>query len=298
MLEELFTFVSVVKLKNFTQAATELGLSTSSVTRRIENLESALGSQLINRTTRQVCLTEAGQIFYQSCLEIIQTYDATKASLSSLNATLSGTLKIGMPMSISQLHITPLLSDLLKENENLNIHIVNGNHLMDLLSNGFDMVIHCGQLPDSNFHFKRLGTWQLAVYASPGYLKQHGKPETPDDLSHHNCLDHSDNHVNAWIFSVDKLQHTVSINGNFKANSSMDLKNLALKDVGIICVPSFTVTSEVNQSKLVEILKPFQAAPIDISVVYPRRDFLNQKTKMMIALLDTWARSDNSGVSQ
>lgn len=292
MLEDAEIFVSVVDNHSFSKAARQLKLSAPIITRHIAKLENTLGVRLLQRNTRQVSLTEAGTIFYESCLAILQTYTTSLKQVKNLSSQLVGTLKIGLPASISYLHISPVINKFLKKYPDLNIHIVNGNHLLDLLSAGFDFIVHCGELSDSNLYCKKLGTWTKAICASPSYLKNFGVPKNPDDLRHHNCLDHYDNRDNTWEFLIDGHIHDVPVRGNIRSNTSLDLKNLAVAGLGITYLPSFTVKHEIANGSLKKILTRYQPPPLNLYAVYPSNKFLNKKTKVFIDFLNTIGLSD------
>jgi DNA-binding transcriptional LysR family regulator len=173
MLEAEHIFITVVEQQGFSKAAKKLKLSTSVVTRRIAQLEKKLGARLLQRTTRHVITTEAGLVFYQSCHEIMQNYDALIKKIKHSSEEVSGTLKVGIPASLNHLHVTNELHRFIKKYPQLNIHLVNGNHLIDLLSNGFDLIIHCGELRDSSLYCKKIGSWTKITCASAYYLKKH-----------------------------------------------------------------------------------------------------------------------------
>ena len=292
MLGDAEIFVTVVETGGFSKAARKLKSSTPIITRHIAKLEKELNVRLLQRNTRQVSLTEAGALFYESCLSLLRTYSLSLKELKSLSHELVGTIKIGLPTSISYQHVTPALNQFIKKYPDLRIEIVNGNHLIDLLSSGFDLIIHCGELADSNFYSKKLGEWTKVTCASPKYLKSYGTPKTPDDLHKHNCLDHYDNRSSSWKYIIDNKTQLISVNGNIQSNTSMDLKNLAASGLGIAYLPSFVVRKELADGTLKSFLNDYQVPPLNMYAVYPNSRFLNKKTKLfmdylaMIGLVD------------
>ena len=193
MLEDISAFCAVVEQKSFSRAAKQLGVSTAVVTRRVARLEKSLDTRLLHRTTRLVSLTEPGQAFYTQVRDLLDALESSKKTVKSFTQEVTGTLKIGLPASISYLHLTPNLHHFTQKFPQLKIQIVHGNHLLDLLRESFDLIIYCSALPDSNFHYQKLGDWRKIICASPDYLKKFGKPKTPEDLAEHRCLDHYDN---------------------------------------------------------------------------------------------------------
>lgn len=282
MLEDLETFYTIVKTGSFTKAAKELGVSTPMVTRRLARLEKNLGTRLIHRNTRKLSITEPGVFFFQEAKEILQKLDNSKKQLLHMRQEVVGTLKIGIPITLNHLYLSPQLKTFLVKHPGLNMRIVNGNHLLDLLDNDFDVVIHCSNLPDSNFHFKKLGYWKKVICASPEYIQKHGTPNTPEELNQHNCLDHYDNLSSSWQFkNADRIQE-VFVKGNVKANSSIDLKNLAVSGTGIVYIPCFAADHELRTGKLISVLQAYQPPEIGMYAVYPSQQFLSKKVQVFL----------------
>ncbi|WP_139121573.1 LysR substrate-binding domain-containing protein [Piscirickettsia litoralis] len=192
--------------------------------RKIAKLESQLGTQLFNRNTRTVVVTEAGSLFYEQSLEWLQTFNSTKAQLKSLNHDVIGTIKIGLPRSISELYLSTMLHQFIHDYPDVHVHIQNGNHLLDLLEQELDLVLHFGDLPDSNYHFKKLGYWHKITCAAPDYLNKYGIPETPNALTDHRCLDHYHNHNRTWRYQHEDQKIWTPIRSQIRSDSSLDLK--------------------------------------------------------------------------
>ena len=286
MLEKMRIFTKVVELQGFRKAAKNLGISTPVVTKRINELEAELATKLLQRSTRTLSITEAGQLFYERSKEILNTMEITKVAIKSLKEEISGTFKIGLPHAINHLYFISDLPQFLKKNPGIQIEITQGNHLLSLLDNNFDLVMHCGELPDSNFHYKKLGEWRKITCASPSYFRKHGKPKSPVELSEHNCLDHADNLQNTWRYLINSKTHNQLISGNLKINNNTDLKLLALAHVGVIYSPSFVVHKELENKSLIRVLEKFEPKPLGIYLVYPSKQFINKKTELMIKFIE------------
>lgn len=286
MLESATIFVKVVENLSFSKTARELKISTSAVTRQIEKLEGELDVRLLQRNSRQVSLTEAGSIFYDSCLKLLQIYTTAQKQVKNFRHELTGTLKIGSPNSLSHLYLSTELQKFIKKYPNLKIDIVNGNHLFDLLSSGFDMILYCGELADSNLYYRKIGTWQKMTCASPSYLKKFGIPRTPHDLTQHNCLDHYDNSHNTWSYQFKDEIKSIQVQGNVRVNSSLDLKNLAVSGLGVVYLPSFTVKEAIDHGQLKNILTEYPIPSLSIYAVYPSKCFLDKKTNLFMDFLE------------
>lgn len=277
MFDDLQAFCAVVQNRGFAKAAKQLHISTPVMTRRITRLEQTLGVRLLQRTTRHLNLTEAGNLFYTQASDILQALETSKKTIKKLTEEVTGTLKIGMPVSISHCHVTNALAGFIKKYPGLKLQIVNGNHLLDLLASGFDMVIHCGNLPDSSFYSKKIGDWKKIICASPAYLKKQGTPKHPQELQSHNCIDHYDNFRQTWRFTEKNKELEIMVKGNINVNSSIDLKNLAVAGMGVVYLPSFTVHPELISGKLISVLEKYQPPKLGMYAVYPSKQYLNKK---------------------
>ncbi len=255
------------------------------VTRRVARLEKSLDTRLLHRTTRLVSLTEPGQVFYTQVRDLLEALESSKKAVKSFMQEVTGTLKVGLPASISYLHLTPNLHHFTQKFSQLKIQIVHGNHLLDLLRDGFDLVIHCSSLPDSNFYYQQLGDWRKIICASPDYLKKFARPKVPEDLAEHHCLDHYDNFQRTWKFNINNKLKSIAINSKILANSSMDLKNLAVLGHGIAYLPSFTVYKELKSGQLISLLEDFQPPKISMFAVYPSHQYLSKKAKVFLDFL-------------
>ncbi len=287
MLEEIQTYLCVVKAKSFSRAAESLGMSTSAVTRRVLHLEQTLGAQLLHRNTRALSLTEAGKLAYENLATMNRTFQQTQEAITSLSNEVVGSLKVGVPNSIIECHIIPALQAFTKDYPRLAIELVQGNHLLDLIDESFDLVVHCGEPPDSSLYAKRLGYWQQIACASPAYLEQRSTPATIEDLQEHSCLVHSDNVKRSWQFLVDQQPVLHKVNGSLRCNSSRHLKSLALAGLGIAYLPSFLIFNEVKQGQLAPILNDYRYGPLEMNVVYPSREYLSSKSRVFISFLES-----------
>lgn len=285
LLKPLHAFVSIVKCGSFSKAARLLGLSSSSITRLLAQLEKELGFTLLERTTRRLKLTEAGALFYEKAQDILVIYDTSKEHLGGLKDILSGPIKIGAPSSLSYLQITQCVNEFLTDYPHLKIQLINGDHLLDLLENNFDFVLHCRPLPNSNFHYRPLGTWTRTLCATPAYLEKWGTPNDCDALSDHNCLLHYENKESTWPLLVDGKTKNVSISGNITTDSSLNLKNLVMNDVGIAYLPSFIIFRELQRGTLVPILSTHFLPLQNIYAVYSKNRYQTKKVKALLDFL-------------
>lgn len=277
MIEDINVFCAIAKHQSFSKAARELEISTPVITRRLVRLEQQLETRLLNRTTRQVTLTEAGSLFYSEVSDILQALEASKESMKSLTTQVSGTLKIGIPVSLSQCYVVPALKEFLKQYPKLKLQIVNGSHLLNLLHNGFDLVIQCGELPPSSYYYKKIVTMKKVLCAAPDYLKKHGYPNSLEALSSHNCLYLCENIHKTWAIRDKGKIKEIQISGNVQVDNPSELKRLAVDGLGITYLAAYFIQNELKSGKLVSILDQYQPPDYSLYAVYPTKKFLAKK---------------------
>lgn len=285
LLKPLTIFTTIVKLGGFSKAAQALGTSTSSITRLLSQLENELGFALLERTTRTIRLTEAGSLFYEKAQEILSIYDMSKKHLGLLQNVLSGQIKIGAPSSLSYLYITKCINEFLEQYPHVNVQLVNGDHLLDLLENDFDFIFHCRPLPDSSFQYRKLGAWTRMLCAAPSYIKKNGQPNSLEALSTHNCLMHYQDKTSSWPFIVNKKIKNISVTGNIVTDSSLNLLNLTLNGIGIAYLPSFVILPELKKGKLIQILPEHQLPSQEIYAVFSKNRYRIKKVRVLLDFL-------------
>lgn len=286
MIEDIYAFCIIAKHKSFSKAARELELSTPVITRRLSRLEKTLNTRLLHRTTRKVTLTEAGLLYFSEVSDILNALEASKEAVKSLSSQVSGTLKICMPVSLSQCFVIPAMKKFLTQYPNLKIRIRNGHHALDLLHHGFDLVIQCGELVSSSYHYKKIATMKKVMCASQDYLEKYGFPQTLDDLNAHNCLHHHHEIYNKhWIVHENNRYKEIPIQGNIQVENPADLKRLAIDGVGIAYLPLYYVHNELKSGKLISVLDSFQLLDHHLYAVYPTKKYLAKKTHIFLNFL-------------
>ncbi len=285
MWQKFETFIAVAVNHSFIKTAEQLNLSKATVTRYIKELEEEYQTVLFTRTTRHVNLTEQGEQLYHHFIELLQLNQQLRETVLDQSTTIKGKIKIGLPVSIMALFIENKITSLCHEYPELNIEIVQGNHLTNLLSHHFDLVIHCGLLPDVNFYYSTIASWQRVLCASPAYLKNHKKIKSIHDLKQHQCLDHADNHSVSWYLMEKNKSIEIPIKTNITVNSSMALKSLALQGLGITYLPSFTIFDELKNKSLIRILPKASPPEMKIYALYPVRKQNNRKIDIIIQAL-------------
>ena len=187
-IDDMLLFSRLVELKSFTSVADELEISRSLVGKRISRLENDLGAQLINRSTRQLELTEAGRTFCQYCVQLVDTVNEAKNAVSEIRGKPIGNLSINAPVTFGQTILPPAIVEFLMIYTDVRISLNLSDQFVDVIEGGFDIVIRIGTLKDSTLKARKIGSTALHVYAHKNYLEKNGTPKTPADLKNHNCL--------------------------------------------------------------------------------------------------------------
>lgn len=281
-------FATVVDAKGFAAAARRLGLSKASVSRLVQRLEDRLGVRLLNRTTRRLSLTEAGRTFYDGAHRMLSEAASAEAAVTQLAARPTGTLRLSVPMSFGSRHLGPLLADFLTLCPELGLDMVLGDRLIDLVEEGFDAALRIGSLGGSNVVSRRLCRVRRVVAASPAYLARRGTPQTPAELTGHDCLHYSyDAAGRSWRFrDANRGETSVEIGGRVEMNNGDALAALAIAGHGLCLLPTFIIGDALADGRLVSLLPGWQdAADMSLHVVYQDRRNLAPKVRAFVDFL-------------
>lgn len=287
MLEEIRNFVAVVQGGSFTRAAEDLGTSRSVISKRLSQLEDHLGVRLLNRTTRRLSLTEAGERFYQECSSSLCSIDAAVDEVRSLNREPRGRLYVNLPMSFGILHVAPLIPRFMTQFPLIQVELNFDDRKVEVINPGFDVSIRIGELDDSSLAARRLSSCNHCVVAAPAYLEQYGIPQTPQDLIHHRIASfrYQDSALE-WEFENRTGQQTsVKLEGNVIANNSLAIKEIVLGGAAIARMPNFLLGRELVDGKLINLFPELNTTRRSIYAVFPRREFMPAKTRAFIEFL-------------
>ncbi|MGI9407499.1 MAG: LysR family transcriptional regulator [Hyphomicrobiaceae bacterium] len=281
-------FVKVVETGGLSVAARALGLAPPSVTRRINELEDTLGVRLLNRTTRKLSLTEAGEIYYERTRDIVQTVEEANLAVTEKRAAPSGTLFVTVPAGISRLHVAPAVAAFRAQYPKVRVVLRITDRVVDLIDESLDIAIRVGRLEDSSLIARKLGVARRMVCASPAYLKRAGRPKHPEELSNHDCLTfRSHPGSNVWRFRKGKKTFDVQATGPFYTDDGETLASAACAGLGLILVPEWLAGPEVNAGKLVEVLTDYTADPADtpLHAVYAPGPYTAPKIRAFVDFL-------------
>lgn len=285
--EEMSTFVRVVDTGSLSAAAQRMDIAKSAVSRRLADLESRLGVQLLNRTTRRINLTESGRQFYQRCQSILAELEDSEQQVADVHTKLSGTIRIAAPLSFGIQHLSPVLDDFLKEHPELNLDLNLNDHMTNLMDEGVDLGIRIGTLQDSSLVARRLAPSRLVLCASPAYLRQYGEPQHPEDLKHHMGLSYSNvPDSQLWKFiQPDGSQISVQVPIRMRANNGDVLLQAAIDDLGIIASTTFIAYKAINSGKLKAILCDYKIKEVAVYAIYPAQRHLPTRVRVLIDYL-------------
>lgn len=286
-LSDIAVFVGVVDAGSFTAAAEALSISQPVVSKSVTRLEERLGARLLNRTTRRLSLTEAGAELYQRSQQALKQIEDAELEVARFQTEPRGTLRVNAPMSFSILHLAPVLHEFVARFPGLRLDLNLDDRFVDLVEEGYDLIVRIGRLPDSTLVARRITQCRLAICASPSYLQQHGEPQTPDDLLNHNCLMYTlSSSPRAWrLVSPDGEERMIPLRGNVALNNGLAQRALALNGVGIIMLPTFYVGDELRAGKLKSILQHWVPPDAAVYAVYAERRNLSPKVRAFVDFL-------------
>lgn len=286
-LAEMAAFVRVVEAGTFTGAAQRLGWSKSMVSRRIAELEDRLGARLLNRTTRRLSLTEAGDAYYRRCARILAEIDDAEDEIARLSAEPRGTLRVNAPMSFGTQHLAPAIAGFVGRYPQVRIDLTLDDRFVDLIDDGVDVAVRIGVLADSSLIARRLAPSHVVLCASPAYLARRGVPERPADLAAHDCLLYSNAvSVDQWQFpGADGAAETVRVRGPMVANNGDVLREVAIAGLGIARLPTFIVADALADGRLRPLLCRHRLPETPIHAVYPHSRHLSTKVRAFVDFL-------------
>ena len=282
----LRTFVTVVEVGGFSRAASVLESTTAAVSRRVASLEKRLGARLLNRTTRTMSLTEAGERYYHDLVEILRALDEAEARATGEATEPGGTLRITAPVSFGTIRLSPVLADFMAQYPLLRVVLILDDSYRDLVSEGLDLAVRIGELKDSSLVARRLANVHRYLCASPDYLLQQGEPLHPQELTKHACL-HYNNLVlrEEWNLMGPNGPEVVSVSGPLSANNGDVLREAAIRGQGITVLPDFLVEKQLASGSLVRILKEYEPPDYGLYAVWPTGGFMPTKTRLLVDFL-------------
>jgi DNA-binding transcriptional LysR family regulator len=280
-LEDLRTFVDVADAGGVSAAARRLGVSKSIVSRRLFRLEAELGVQLLARTTRGAALTEAGVTFREHAARVRAEIDAALETILPAGE-LRGRLRIAAPLSFGPTHLALVLAEMARRHPLLHVQASYSDRFADIIGEGFDCAIRVGYLSDSSLIARRVGPLTGTLVASPDYVREHGAPETPDDLLTHQALMQGSE---AWQFMDGDKTISIHPQGRFKADNGTALAAAAVAGLGIAWLPDYLTEGYLASGALVPVMPRYPVPTAGIFVVRPPGLHPTRKVRVLTELL-------------
>ncbi|MBB3520788.1 LysR family transcriptional regulator [Rhizobium sp. BK456] len=285
-LTSLTVFGRVVECGGFSAAARRLNMSVTMVGNHVQSLEDRLGVRLLNRTTRKVSLTETGKYYYERSSQILAELDEADRTAGALSTTPRGTLKVYTSSAIVRF-LLPVVSEYMELYPSIALDFSIGERMVDMIEDGYDLVIRTVPPPDSSLVARKLTPWRHVLVCSPDYFESHPMPQKPAEVADHNCLQYAYYpHGEEWRFEDGEgRQESVKVGGNAVSNSAEMLRFLTLNGKGIFLAPSFVVFDDIAEGRLVKIMPDYRPVEFSINAVYPNRSHLATKVRLFIDLL-------------
>lgn len=287
LLNDMAIYVEVAKQRHFTRAAEALGMPVSTVSRRIRLLEEEIGTALLKRSTRSVDMTEAGALYYERCLDIVNQARLAHEQLLDMTQQVKGVLRISMPSSLSVIFMPSILTSFLKKYPELEFDLDLSVRPIDLLAENFDCMIRLGMQSNSNLVARRLGDLSLGLYASSSYLDKHGRPQHPNELLSHRCIVASHQAQDKqWTLTnrTTKEVLTVEVNGPLRINNALMMHKVAACHAGIVISSQIESLLEFHGIPLEPVLPDWTFEPYPIYALMPSR-MLPLKTRVFLDYL-------------
>jgi DNA-binding transcriptional LysR family regulator len=290
-LSAMRTFCKVVELGSFSRAAHHLDVSTTVVTRHVADLESALGSRLLNRTTRSLSLTERGELYLQRSLQILEAIEEAEMLITASGKALSGSLRISAPVNVG-VHILPaLLHRFQLAHPDISFDVLLTDDPIDMVTRGLDISITLAEnLLNAEAVARSFISAKMILCATPEYLSKHPAPATPDDLAGHHCIVHSaqSQTSHAWnLQGKDGSIRKISIKPTVKYNTALLAQQCVLAHMGIAMLPYYFAQAEIKSGRIVHLLDSYELLDKELVLAYPSRKYLNVKTRTFIDFLLT-----------
>ncbi|MEO0768944.1 MAG: LysR family transcriptional regulator [Cyanobacteria bacterium J06649_4] len=287
-LDSLMIFAQAAKHRSFSEAARQLGMSPSAVSRAVQRLEARLGTRLLNRTTRSLSLTDDGDRFYRAAQQILSDLEEAELSLQRSRSTPTGTLRINLIPSMARMHIVPALPAFTAKYPELKLEISLSDRRVDLIEDGIDAVVRVGISPDSNLIMQTLGSAREVVCAAPAYLEAYGTPQTPEDLLQHQCINHiipQTGRVRSWRFQQNGQPVALNVAGTLTIDHAETATAAAISGAGIIQLYNFVMGDAIAKGQLVPLLPAYAPPGVPIAVVYAQKRYLSAKVKAFVEFM-------------
>jgi len=282
--DSLALFVKAVDTGSLSGAARALRLSLPSVSRHITALEERIGTRLIIRTTRSLALTEAGRIYYEHAKQILAHLDEVEANLLADAAVPSGKVSVWGPTLFGRVFLVPLVARFLADNPRITLDVTLLDRPFNLVEEGVDLGIRIGPLKDSSLIVRRLGSLLWVVSGAPSYLERRGEPNTPAELTNHDCLVFSQPGYE-WRFRSGGRTVSMQVPARMSSNTLDVVVAAAVAGAGLVYAPAWQVRDHVAEGRLKVVLREYEVAPLPINAILSHTRLLSAKVRSLLEFL-------------
>lgn len=284
---EFAFFVLLVKMGSLSATAREMDLTPAAVSKRLALLEHRLGVRLLNRSTRRISPTAEGEVYLAEARRILADIEELEQKIASTRQDPKGLLRVNATLGFGRRYIAPLVSDFYQHYPEVDVQLQLTDRPINLVDDAFDVGIRFGELPDARLIARKIAPNRRLLCAAPAYLKQHGIPQAPEDLIHHNCivLRQNDSAYGIWRLTGGRKMETVKIRGALSSNDGEVALGWALKGHGILMRAEWDLAKYLRSGRLQVILPDYALPPADIYAVYPERHSLSARVRAFIDFL-------------
>ncbi|RWB75994.1 MAG: LysR family transcriptional regulator [Mesorhizobium sp.] len=296
-LTRMRAFIDVVEAEGFSAAARKIGRSKALLSKYVRELEDELGALLLNRTTRQFSLTEAGHTYYQRASEIVREVDSLAEAVRQSSGDVRGRIKLSAARTFADAPIGQSLVDFARQHPDIVLDIHLDDRFVDLVEEGFDLAVRISRLENSSLIARRLAPFSVRLCASPELIARHGAPTRPQDLANLPCIvDTNGRSLANWRFKGEGEESiSVAVSGPIEVNSPIVARAAALSGLGFAMLPDFIAAPDLASGKLVTALDDRILAGTGIFAVYPHRRYLPAKVRVFVDFLVHWFRTRDTG---
>lgn len=293
-LTRMRAYKDVVEAEGYSAAARRIGRSKALLSKYVRELEDELSTLLINRTTRQFSLTEAGHEYYARVVEILRAIDDLQDNVRQKSGDISGRIRLSAPRTLADSGLGQAFIDFASANCEITLDVSLDDRFVDLVEEGYDMAIRVADMSDSALIARRLADFSVSVYGSPALIEKSGRPATPRELAGRPCLvDTNGRNRNAWSF-VDEAgeRYSVTVRALIEANSPELMRRAVVSGVGFSILPDIIARDDVESGRLVRLFSREIPNQRGIYAVYPHRRYLPQRVRTFVDFLAGWMKQN------
>jgi DNA-binding transcriptional LysR family regulator len=282
-LEAMSIVLAVVEAGSLSAAARRRGTPLATVSRKVSDLETHLGTRLLNRSSRRITLTDAGRSYVAACRHILEDVEEAERSAAGEYSAPKGDLTITAPIVFGRLHVLPIVIEFLTAYREIDVRIMLADGVANLLEDHIDLAVRIGELPDSSLVATRVGLIRRVVCGSPAYFAARGMPRSPDELGSHDCIAFEGlTSPRTWTFRKGKSDLSVTIHSRLIVNTAEAAIDAAVAGVGVTRVLSYQIADAIRAGTLAVALQEFEPAPWPVSLIYAGQGLLPLKLRAFL----------------